>query len=173
MKTNNEWKTFSSSPHAYLMGCTFICRRPVWSTCMVRVEQVDEPSSLLSPAGWALPHHHGFFLSLWEHRVAPLKPHLGQEEIDTEGPRQEAQAEGPSGAGVLHGDTVSSVMTSQLQRVYMGTGHMRIDLMPWQNQNVVCKFLSSANDHWHFWHRLCELCRILVPNPFNLNVGTN
>lgn len=81
---------------------------------MVRVEQVDKSSPLLLPGGCALPHRCSFSLSICQHRVAPLKQHLGQEEVDAEGPHQETQAEGPSGAGVLHGDTVSSTVISQL-----------------------------------------------------------
>lgn len=113
-------------PLPYILNdCTFIWRGSVWSTCMMRVEQVDESRPLLSPAGCALPYRCSSFLSLWEHRVAPLKPHLRQEEIDAKGPHQEAQAEGPSGGGVLHGDTVSNTMISRLQHVYIGTAHVR------------------------------------------------
>lgn len=93
---------------------------------MVRVEQVDESRSLLLPVGRALPGHRGFFLSLRQNRVAPLEPHLAQEEVDAEGPHQEAQGEGPSGAGALHGDTVYITVISQ--HIYRGT-HGIWDLM--------------------------------------------
>lgn len=121
------------------------------STCVVRMERVDESSSLLLPAGWILPHCSGFFLGLWQHGVAPFKPHLAQEEVDAAGPHQEAHEEGPSGAGALHGDSVSSTVMSQLQHVYMGTQHTRINLMTDRNlidwQKCFCIFLSSAKYH--------------------------
>lgn len=106
---------------------------------MVRVEQVDESSSLLLPVGRALPGHRGFFLSLRQNRVAPLEPHLAQEEVDAEGPHQEAQGEGPSGAGALHGDTVYITVISQ--RIYRGTQHIWWDLMGWNTPENVSRLL--------------------------------
>lgn len=96
---------------------------------MLRVEQVDESRSLFSPADWFLPPRRSFFLGLWQQGVATLKPHLAQEEVDSAGPHQEAQGEGPSGAGALHTDALSSAVASELQHVYTEPQHTGINLM--------------------------------------------
>lgn len=48
--------------------------------------------------------------------MAPLKQHLRQKEVGAEGSCQETQAEGPPGAGVLHGDPgLQQAVTASLQ----------------------------------------------------------
>lgn len=129
----------------------------VWSTCMVRVQQVDESTSLLPPAGRSLRHRRAFFLSLWQHGVAPLKPHLAQEEVDAAGPHQEAQGEGPSGAGALHGETVPSTVMSQLQHVYMG----QHELCLFKYLQYYCANHCGRKDNklqWCLHSETCFLC---------------
>lgn len=84
----------------------------------MRAKQIDQSSSLLTPARGALQHRRGFPLSLRRHKVPPLEPHLAQEEVGAASSHQEAQAEGQPGAGDLHGDTHSSTATSLLQHVW-------------------------------------------------------
>lgn len=80
----------------------------------MRVQQVEESSPLFPPVGGVLLRPHGAsFLGLRQHRVAPLKPQLRQKEVAAEGSDQEAQAEGPSGAGDLHGDTIPGTAVPQ------------------------------------------------------------
>lgn len=128
MSVHDPWHTC----HPTHTVSDVVCVSPVWGrfdktvsgTCMVRVEQVDESTSFLPPAGFLtacpLSHRCGFLLGLWQHRVAPLKPHLAQEEVDAAGPHQEAQGEGPSGARALHGDPVISRSTwkNHIRRVW-------------------------------------------------------
>lgn len=86
---------------------------------MMRVDEIDKSSSPLLPVGQFVFKHCSFFLSLCQHRVAPLKPHLAQENIDGARPNQEAQREGPCRTGTLHLFEVPSANTMfQLQHVY-------------------------------------------------------
>ena len=89
----------------------------VWVTCVVRVEQVDQSVSVLLPvcqiiisrrhASTCVGGRSSRLLRLRQHGVAPLKPHLAQNEVHAATPHQEPRAEGPWGAQALHGGVCS------------------------------------------------------------------
>lgn len=73
------------------MCLVLVINRKLSNTLVVRVQQVEESGPLFPPVGRALLRHHGAsFLSLWQHRVAPLKPHLRQKKVAADASDQEA-----------------------------------------------------------------------------------